>query len=110
MQYQDANAVGALVTDRTVWSDLNLPVTVGKEAIQKLHQDLFGQISCDLKLPVADVKVSGDLATACGTWTQKTTPKAEGMAPMTDRGSWTIILERQGDGSWKWESVIANSD
>ncbi|MGA2264197.1 MAG: SgcJ/EcaC family oxidoreductase [Acidobacteriota bacterium] len=107
---QDANAVAALMTDTTIWTDLNIPGIAGKEAIRKLHQDLFARLTCESNLTVADVKVSGDLGTARGTWTQKDTPKAEGLAPLMDRGSWTAILERQGDGSWKWESAIANSD
>jgi len=107
---KDAGAVAALMTDKTVFSDLNVPVVVGKEAIQKLHQGIFDQFDFQFTMDVADVQSVGDLGVARGTWTQKLTPKAEGLASTDVTGSWTAVLRRQSDGSWKWDSAIANSD
>ena len=39
---KDASAVAALMTDKAVFSDLNVPVAVGKEAVQKPYEfELF---------------------------------------------------------------------
>ena len=37
-------------------------------------------------------------------------PKAQGIAPYSDSGSWILVLVRQDDGSWKWDSLVANSN
>jgi ketosteroid isomerase-like protein len=98
------------MTDKTVYADPNIPAVAGKEAIQKLHQVYFDLYDFQFGMPVADVQVSGNLGVARGTWTQKLTPKTEGLATISDTGSWTGVLKHQSDGSWKWDSVIANSD
>ena len=59
---------------------------------------------------MVDVRVAGELGVARGTWTVKLTPKSELVAESRDRGSWSGIFQRQADGSWKWESVVVNSD
>ncbi len=107
---KDAGAVAALMTEKTVFADVNLPVVFGKEAIQKLHQSFFDQVDAQATLPVLDVQVIGDLGVARGTWNQKITPKMAGVAPETMSGSWTVVFKRQGDGAWKWDSLVANSD
>jgi len=107
---KDANAVAALMTDKAVFSDPNVPVVVGKEAIQKYHQAIFDQVDFEFSFPVADVQVAGDLGVARGSYTLKLIPKAAGLASSSVSGSWTGALKRQGDGSWEWDSMIANSD
>jgi len=54
-----------------------------------------------MSIPVDDVRVSGDLAVARGTWTAEMTPKAQGVAPVNDGGSWIAVFARQSDGAWK---------
>jgi len=56
------------------------------------------------------VRVVGNLAVAKGTWTGKFIPKAEGVAPVTDSGSWIVIFARENDGSWKWDCLTENSN
>jgi uncharacterized protein (TIGR02246 family) len=107
---RDANAVAALMTDKTVFAHLNAPVVIGKEAIQEMAQAFFDQYDFQFGLEVADVQVAGDLGVARGTATRKWIPKAEGLASIDVSGNWTAILKRQGDGSWKWDSIIGNSD
>jgi ketosteroid isomerase-like protein len=107
---KDANAVAALMTDKAVFSDPNVPVAVGKEVIQKYHQGVFDQVDFEFGFPVADVQVAGDLGVARGSYTLKLIPKAAGLAPSSVSGSWTAVLKRQGDGTWKWDSAISNSD
>ena len=107
---RDANAVAALMTDKTVFSHLNAPVVVGKEAIQEMGQAFFDQYDFQFGVEVADVQVAGDLGVARGTATRKWIPKAEGLASLDVSGNWTAVLKRQGDGAWKWDSIIGNSD
>ena len=111
MNAKDVDAAVAMMSDDMVYADLNVPAMTGKEAVKKLHQYFFEPLaSVEFTLPVADVRVMGDLGVARGTWTAKLTPKS-GLMPQThDRGSWMAVFERQGDGSWKWQSVMANSD
>jgi uncharacterized protein (TIGR02246 family) len=109
MNAHDIDAVTALMTDKTIYNDLNTPPLAGKDAIKKMHQNLFGQYNIEMSSSVPDVKVSGDLGTAHGTWTIKLTPKEEGLAKIADQGSYTIVLNRQSDGSWKWDSCMADS-
>jgi len=106
----DAGAVAALTTDKTVYADLNVPVAVGAEAIRSLWQAAFDQSKYEFSVPVEDVRVTGDVAVARGTWTVKHTPKVQGVAGGTDGGSWMTTFARQNDGSWKWDSVVANSN
>jgi ketosteroid isomerase-like protein len=109
----DANAAVAMMTDHTSYADANVPVAVGKETIKKLMQDGFGifaQFNVQFSMPVTDVQVSGDLGAARGTWTVSLTHKPGILAPIKDSGSWSTVCRRQSDGSWKWDSMIANSD
>ena len=110
---KDANAAVAMMTDHTSYADANLPVVVGKDAVQKMLQSMFeqfGQFNVEFSVPTVDVQVSGDLGASRGTWTMKFTHKPGVMAPLQDSGSWTAVSRRQSDGSWKWDSVISNSD
>lgn len=107
---RNAAAIVALMTDKAGWYDSHMPALVGKDAIGKMHQGLFDQADVEGTTPVADVRVVGDIAVARGTWRQKLTPKAEGAASVNDSGNWIAVLQRQNDRSWKWDSLVANSD
>jgi uncharacterized protein (TIGR02246 family) len=106
----DAEAVAAIMTDKTVYADLNMPVAVGKDAIRSQTAAVLNQVKCDASLLVEDVHVAGDQAIARGAWTLKMTPKAQGIAGISDGGSYIVVLTRQNDGTWKWDSMIANSN
>ena len=106
----DAGAIAAMMTDKSVFADPNVPVAVGKEAIRSLNQGYFDQLKAEQTAPVEDVRVVGDLAVARGTFTWKAMPKAQGLAAINDRGSWIAVYARQNDGSWKQDWVVGNSD
>lgn len=106
----DADGVAALMTDKTVYADLNLPVAVGKEAIRSQTAAFNNLFKFNFNVPVEDVRVIGDLAVARGSWSVKLTPKAQGIAPISDGGSWILVLARQNDGSWKWDWCVPNSN
>ncbi len=99
----DAGAVAALMTDKTVYADVNVPVAVGAAAIRTQSQAYFDHFKFEFSAPVEDVRVAGDLAAARGTWNVKLTPKATGMASISDAGTWIVVFARQNDGSWKWD-------
>jgi uncharacterized protein (TIGR02246 family) len=106
----DADGVASFMTDKTIFADNHDPVIVGREAIRQSHQAFFRQMKPDLSTPVEDVRVVGDLAVARGAFTNKVTPKAQGFAPITYGGSWTVAFARQSDASWKWDWLVANSN
>jgi len=106
----DANAVAALMTDETVFAWSNVPVAVGKEAIRSLITESNSQFTSDLKAPVEDVRVVGDLGVLRGTYSVKGMPKAQGIASISDSGSFVLAFARQKDGSWKRFLDISTSD
>ena len=106
----DADQAVALMTDKAIYADINVPVAVGKEAIRSLHQAFLSQFKADFSMTAEDVRVAGDLAVARGIWTVELTPKAQGIAPASDGGSWILVCARQNDGSWKWDSFVPNSN
>ncbi len=87
----------------------NAPSAVGKEAVRASFQEYFSQFSNEIRVVTDDVRVSGDLAVAKGTYDNKATLKAGGY-PIRDKGKWVAALQRQPDGSWKTFWDIGNSD
>lgn len=106
----DADGVAALMTDKTVYADLNMPPAVGKEAIRSQTAAFNNGFKFEFSAPVEDVRVVGDLGVARGNWKLKLTPKSQGVAPISDGGSWIVVFARQSDGSWKWDCVVPNSN
>jgi ketosteroid isomerase-like protein len=106
----DANAAVALMSDKAIYADNHFPVATGKEAIRSLHTAWNSQFTSEFSAPVEYVGVVGDNAVLRGSWTIKLTPKAAGVAPVSDSGSWIVVMIRQPDGSWKWDWCIPNSN
>ena len=110
MNAGDAEGLVAMMTDKTIYADNHFPVAVGKAAVQPMYAAQFGMFNAEFQAPVDEVRVAGDMAVARGTWRIKLTPKAGGLAPIADSGSWMALSSRQADGSWKWEWLVPNSD
>ena len=106
----DSAALQAVLTDKTILLEPHMAPLVGKEAIEKMHQAFLGNFKTDAKGPAVDVRVTGDLAVAYGTYAETITPKDETLAAAKASGHWMAVLQRQADGVWKWDWVIANSD
>jgi uncharacterized protein (TIGR02246 family) len=106
----DANGVAGVMADKAIYADLNSPVAVGREAIRSQTAAFNNLFKFEFTCPVEDVRVAGDLAVARGTWTVQLTPKAQGVAPIRDRGSWIVVFARQNDGTWKWDWCVPNSN
>ncbi len=106
----DADGVAALWTEKAIFAENHMPVSVGKEAIRSLQAGSSSQFKLDFAGAVEDVRVIGDLAVARGTWNMKLTPKLPGVAAINDSGSWVASAARQIDGSWKWDWCAPNSN
>jgi len=110
MNAGDGEALVSVMTEKTIWADNHFPVVVGRSAVKQKYDAQFGMFTIAFQAPVEEVRVVGDLAVSRGTWTITLTPKAGGLAPITDAGSWMAISSRQPDGSWKWDSLVPNSN
>jgi ketosteroid isomerase-like protein len=107
----DVSASLAMMSESMIYSDINVPAAIGLPAVRKLHEDFLEPIKTfEFTMPIADVRVTGDLGVARGTWTAKIMPKSTLVPETHDRGNWMGMFARQTDGSWKWESMVANSD
>jgi uncharacterized protein (TIGR02246 family) len=107
---KDSAALDAVLTDRTILLEPHMAPLVGKAAIGTMHQAFLDNFDTDAKGPATDVRVAGDLAVAFGKYAETITPKDTTLAAEKASGHWMAVLGRQGDGSWKWDWVIANSD
>lgn len=85
------------------------PMLTGKDAIMANDRDQFSQMSFHMTLTPVETVVSGNWGYDRGTYTMTITPKAGG-APMNDQGKYLVLLQKQGDGSWKVTRDIDNSD
>jgi uncharacterized protein (TIGR02246 family) len=107
---KDPAGLEAVLTDKTILLEPHMKPLVGKDAIGKLHTAFLASFDTDAKGPATAVRVAGDLAVAYGAYAETITPKDGTLAAEKASGHWMAVLERQGDGSWKWDWVIANSD
>lgn len=82
---------------------------MGQDAIRASLQKFFDQYTSEGRNVAEDVRVSGDLAVARGTYEGKSSLKAGGNS-VEDKGKWITAFQRQADGSWKSFWDIYNSD
>ena len=107
---KDPAGLDAVLTDKTLLLEPHMAPLVGKDAIRKMHGAFLAGFDTDAKGPATAVRVAGDLAVAYGAYAETITPKDGTLAAEYATGHWMAVLGRQGDGSWKWDWVIANSD
>ena len=110
MNAGDAEGLVAMMTDKTIYADNHFPVAVGKAAVQPMYTAQFSMFNAEFQAPADEVRVVGDMAVSRGTWRIKLTPKAAGMAPIIDSGSWMALSSRHEDGTWKWDCIVPNSN
>lgn len=89
--------------------DPNQPALVGQQAIRAASQRYFDQYTDKGRSNLEDVRVSGDLAIAKGTYEGRATPKAGGSS-VELKDKFLTAFQRQADGSWKAFWDIYNSD
>lgn len=103
----DAAGVAALYADNAVEMPSDLPVRVGKAAIQAGYVGGMGATAFTLTSGQIDGRA--DLAYDRGTWSWTGTPPGK-TTPVSQTGKYLTIARRQADGSWRWTQVIWNSD
>jgi uncharacterized protein (TIGR02246 family) len=104
----DARAWAEQFTDDGVQMPPNMPVNVGRSAIEswsKGFMDLFG---LEFALSVEEVRVLGGWAFERGTYTIVFSPKSGGPS-MQDAGKYITIYQRESGESWRMARDIWNS-
>jgi len=99
----------------SLWADNGIqmppdtPARIGKEQIRTGMKPAFDQFILKMVITNEELRVSGDLGFARGTYTESMAPKAGGETEKYD-GKYLTILERQADGSWKVARDCFNSN
>jgi uncharacterized protein (TIGR02246 family) len=105
-QFAMAINSGNLDAWMALWADDGIqmfpgaPSRVGKRQIYEGMKPAFDQFILEMKILNEELRVSGDIAFARGTYTESLTPKAGGEKEDYD-GKYLTVLERQSDGTWK---------
>jgi ketosteroid isomerase-like protein len=88
----------------------NAPAATTKEAIKKIWQDMLATPGFVISWKATKVEVakSGDLGLVSGTY-ELTMNDASGK-PVTDKGKYVEVWEKQADGKWKCGTDTWNSD
>jgi ketosteroid isomerase-like protein len=88
----------------------NAAIATTKEQIKKIWQDMLTSpgLVISWKATKVEVAKSGDLGFVSGTY-ELTTNDASGK-PVTDKGKYVEVWEKQADGKWKCGTDTWNSD
>jgi len=88
----------------------NAPIATTKEEIRKIWQDMLASpgLVISWKATKVEVAKSGDLGFVSGTY-ELTMNDASGK-PVTDKGKYVEVWEKQPDGKWKCGTDTWNSD
>lgn len=95
----DTETLSALYAEDAVQMPPGEPPLVGKAAIRQ-RMDAFNAEYTDAVDSRAErVRVSGDLATYRGSYTESVSPK-DGGDPRLLEGNWMLVLQREPSGQW----------
>jgi len=109
-QAKDVDTVLSVFADDASVFSPNAPIVTGKEAIRARLSELHSgpRVAISWQTTKVEVSRSGDLAYSHGTY-EETVNDPEGN-PVTDKGKWVEVWEKQTDGTWKVVADIWNSD
>lgn len=99
----------------SLWTDDGIqlfpggPARIGKKEIRAGMKPAFDQFILKMEINNQELRASGDLAFARGTYTEALIPKAGGETEKYD-GKYLTILEKQTNGSWKVARDCFNSN
>jgi uncharacterized protein (TIGR02246 family) len=99
----------SLWTDNGIQMFPGAPARIGKGQIRVGMKPAFDQFILKMVIKNEELRVSGDLGFARGTYKESMVPKAGGETWKYD-GKYLTILERQTDGSWKVARDCFNSN
>jgi len=109
-QAKDVDTVLSFFADDASSFPPNASIVTGKEAIRARVSELYSgpRFAISWQTTKVEVSRSGDLAYSHGTY-EETVNDPEGN-PVTDKGKWVTVWEKQPDGTWKVVADIWNSD
>ncbi len=109
-QAKDVDTVLSFFADDASSFPPNASIVTGKEAIRaRLSEEYSGpRFAISWQTTKVEVSRSGDLAYSHGTY-EVTVNDPEGN-PVTDKGKWVTVWEKQPDATWKVVADIWNSD
>jgi uncharacterized protein (TIGR02246 family) len=94
-------------------SDLlpNMPVITGRENIKAAWKQALADpnFSLTFQSTRAEASKGGDLAYTMGTYSM-TTSAPKGRKPVTDKGKYLTVFQKQADGTWKVVADMSSSD
>jgi uncharacterized protein (TIGR02246 family) len=109
-QAKDVDSVLSVFADNASLFPPNASIVTGIEAIRaRLSEEYSGpRVAISWQTTKVEVSRSGDLAYSHGTH-EVTVNDPEGN-PVTDKGKWVTVWEKQPDGTWKVVVDIWNTD
>ena len=108
---KDPARIAAHYADDAVLMGPGMPVSSGKDAIQKMVQQMVADPALSLKFHASRVEVakSGDVGYTQGSYTMEMTdPQSKQV--IHDHGSYVTTYHKQADGTWKAVADIATSE
>jgi ketosteroid isomerase-like protein len=106
---EDLDSGIVLFAEDLIWMPPNAPIVVDLDAFRQFGEAQFEQFDANYRFFSDEIVVLGDWAFNRGGYTAKISLQAGGAA-LEDTGKCIWILKRQSDGSWKFDTVIWNSD
>ena len=105
-----ADRVAALYTEDAIVLYPNQGAVVGRAAILAYFKGFYDQFAQEsFVLDSDEIRIAGNWAFDRGTYRLAMSPRAGGPR-IEDHGKYLVILERQGDGSWKVARDMDNSN
>ncbi|CAN5482121.1 hypothetical protein BH09PLA1_BH09PLA1_01950 [soil metagenome] len=105
---RDVERVASFYADDAVVYPPNEPVAKGKAAATKVWAQMLSDPSFKLTWKATHAEARGDLGFTAGTYELSMTgPDGK---PMTEKGKYLCVWEKQKDGSWKAVHDMWNSD
>ena len=107
----DAGGVAAVYAEGAVEMPPGVAVREGADAIRSAYQEYFdaGAETVSFTMTAAEIDGIGRLAFDRGTWGW-TGREGAGGELVSQTGNYLAIARRQADGSWRYTSMIWNSD
>jgi len=107
---KDLDKLTAHYADDAVLMAPGMPVSSGKDAIQKMLKEMVADPAMSLKFQASKIEVakSGDIAYTQGSYTMEMTdPQSKQV--IHDHGSYVTTYHKQENGTWKAVADIATS-
>jgi uncharacterized protein (TIGR02246 family) len=107
---KDVDKTVSFYSDDAIVLPANAPIATTKAAIRNLWSGLLTSpgVNMNWKTTKVEVSKSGDMAYASGTY--ELTMNDPSGKPVTDRGKYLVVWEKQSDGTWKCGADTWNSD